>query len=92
MEVEVVCLVNPTQELVIEPNLTQEPKVKTNFDQELVVETIEVQNAIARTLEVFPIANMLLLPSLPTRKTIGTTISRLFQVSCHTRPILGHST
>jgi hypothetical protein len=31
MEVEVFCLANPTQELVIEANLVQEPKVKTNF-------------------------------------------------------------
>jgi hypothetical protein len=30
MEVEVLCLTNPTQELTIETNLTQKPKVEAN--------------------------------------------------------------
>jgi hypothetical protein len=31
MEVEVICLVNPTQELTIETNLTLKLEVETNF-------------------------------------------------------------
>jgi hypothetical protein len=72
MEVEVVCLANPTQELAIEANHAQEPEAEANFAHEPVIEIIKVQSAIVQTSQMFPIANMLLLPILPTRRTRGT--------------------
>jgi len=72
MEAKVVCLANFTQELIIKANPIQKPKVKINYAQKLTAKTIEVMNAVARTPQVFPIANMLLLSSLPTRRTKGT--------------------
>ncbi len=52
MEIEVVCLVNPTQKLVIDANPAKKPKVKANSTQKPIVEIVEVQNVIARTSQV----------------------------------------
>jgi hypothetical protein len=69
MEVEVVCLVSTTQELAIEANPAQEPEAKANFAHEPAIETIKIQSAITQIPQMLPIANMLLLPTLLTRRT-----------------------